>query len=139
MSDVRIDPVGKPFAATITPPGSKSLTNRALVLAALADGTCDVSNVLFADDTDVMLESLARLSFRLIINRDAGAVRVHGRGGRIDGDAAELFCANSGTTIRLLTALCALAQRRFTLHGIARLRQRPTGALTGPLQTLQGR
>jgi 3-phosphoshikimate 1-carboxyvinyltransferase len=139
MSDVRIDPVGKPFAATITPPGSKSLTNRALVLAALADGTCDVSNVLFADDTDVMLESLARLSFRLTIDRDAGTVHVHGRGGRIDSDAAELFCANSGTTIRFLTALCALGHGRFTLDGVARMRQRPIGALTGLLKTLGAR
>src|SRR5205085_5756310 len=108
MSDITVGTVGKPFTATLTPPGSKSLTNRALVLGALADGTCDVSNVLFADDTDVMLESLARLGFRLTIDRDKGAVGVDGRGGRIETEAAELHCANSGTTIRFLTALCAL-------------------------------
>src|SRR5947207_1248125 len=139
MSDVTIDPVGTPFTATLTPPGSKSLTNRALVLGALANGTCDVSNVLFADDTDVMLESLARLGFRLTIDRNAGTVRVDGRGGRIDTEAAELHCANSGTTIRFLTALCALGHGHFTLDGIARMRQRPIGALTGLLKTLGAR
>src|SRR5918999_1650512 len=103
MADIRIDTLDKPFTATFSPPGSKSLTNRALVLAALADGTCDLSNVLFADDTHVMLEGLMRLGFHLVIDHDARTVRVHGRGGRIDRDSAELFCGNSGTTIRFLT------------------------------------
>ncbi len=136
MSDVTLEAIGTPFTATITPPGSKSLTNRALVLAALAAGTCELSNVLFADDTDVMLESLERLGFRLAIDRAARTVRVDGRGGRIDAEAAELFCANSGTTIRFLTALCALGHGRFTLDGIARMRQRPIGALTTLLKKL---
>src|SRR4051795_13349435 len=105
MPDVRLDPVSKPFTATITPPGSKSLSNRALVLAALADGICDLSNVLFADDTHVMLESLTRLGFHLVIDHDARTIHVHGRGGQIDRSSAELFCGNSGTTIRFLTAL----------------------------------
>jgi 3-phosphoshikimate 1-carboxyvinyltransferase len=139
MSDVTIDPVGTPFDATLTPPGSKSLTNRALVLAALADGTCELSNVLFADDTHVMLESLMRLGFRAAIEEDAGTVRVLGRGGRIDTDQAELFCGNSGTTIRFLTALCALGHGRYALDGVARMRQRPIGALTGLLKTLGAR
>jgi 3-phosphoshikimate 1-carboxyvinyltransferase len=136
MSDVTLDAIGKPFTATITPPGSKSLTNRALVLAALADGACELSNVLFADDTDVMLESLGRLGFRLAIDRAACTVRVDGRGGRINAEAADLFCANSGTTIRFLTALCALGHGRFTLDGVARMRQRPIAALTGLLKSL---
>ena len=139
MSDVTLDPIEKPFVATTTPPGSKSLTNRALVLAALAGGRCELSNVLFADDTDVMLESLGRLSFPLTIDRDAGTVRVDGRGGRIDTDAAELFCGNSGTTIRFLTALCALGHGRFTLDGVARMRQRPIGALSSLLKSLGAR
>ena len=139
MSDLTIDPVRGRFAATVTPPGSKSLTNRALVLAALAAGTCGLSNVLVADDTEVMLESLGRLGFALAIDRDAGTVGVHGRAGRIDAEVAALFCANSGTTIRFLTALCALGHGRFTLDGVARMRQRPIGALTSLLKTLGAR
>jgi 3-phosphoshikimate 1-carboxyvinyltransferase len=139
MNEVTLDAIGKPFTATITPPGSKSLTNRALVLAALATGPCELSNVLFADDTDVMLESLGRLGVRLAIDRTACTVRVDGGGGRIDAEAANLFCANSGTTIRFLTALCSLGHGRFTLDGVARMRQRPIGALTNLLKRLGAR
>src|SRR5687767_9636795 len=136
MSDLRIEPIPAPFTATITPPGSKSLTNRALILAALADGTCDLSNVLFADDTHVMLENLIKLGFHLVIDHDARTVRVHGRGGRIDRGSAELFCGNSGTTIRFLTALSALGHGTFTLDGVARMRQRPIGPLVFMLKNL---
>src|SRR5688500_993493 len=139
MPDVRLDPIAKPFVATFAPPGSKSLTNRALVLAALADGICDLSNVLFADDTHVMLESLTRLGFHLVIDHEARTVRVHGRGGQIDRDHAELFCGNSGTTIRFLTALCTLGHGQFTLDGVPRMRERPIGALTAMLKNLGAR
>jgi 3-phosphoshikimate 1-carboxyvinyltransferase len=136
MPDVTIQPVTKPFSASITPPGSKSLTNRALLLAALADGTSKLSNVLFADDTLVMLECLTRLGFDLHVDREANFVRVHGLGGRIPRDAAELFCGNSGTTIRFLTAMCALGRGRFNLDGIPRMRQRPIGDLVTLLKNL---
>src|SRR2546421_52115 len=136
MPDVRLDPITKPFTAMFSPPGSKSLTNRALVLASLADGICDLSNVLFADDTHVMLEGLVKLGFHLVIDHDARTVRVHGRGGQIDRTSAELFCGNSGTTIRFLTALCSLATGSFTLDGVPRMRERPIGALTAMLRNL---
>jgi 3-phosphoshikimate 1-carboxyvinyltransferase len=136
MPDIRIDTLDKPVTATFSPPGSKSLTNRALILAALADGTCDLSNVLFADDTHVMLEGLMKLGFHLVIDHEARTVRVSGRGGHIDRSEAEIFCGNSGTTIRFLTALCALGNGHFVLDGIARMRQRPIGALTGMLKNL---
>jgi 3-phosphoshikimate 1-carboxyvinyltransferase len=139
MSDVTLAPAGGPFRATLTPPGSKSLTNRVLVLAALAAGPCDLANVLVADDTEVMLASLDRLRFRLDVDRDAGTVRVHGGGGRIEADSTDLFCGNSGTTIRFLTALCALGHGRYTLDGVPRMRQRPIGALTALLGSLGAR
>ena len=136
MSDVTLEPVGSPFSASITPPGSKSLTNRALVLAALADGDSRLENVLFADDTLVMIECLLRLGFDLHVDRGSNTVRVRGRGGTIDREAAELFCGNSGTTIRFLTAMCALGRGRFNLDGIPRMRQRPIGELTVLLKNL---
>src|SRR4051812_39471816 len=108
MSDVTLTPLDKPFCATIAPPGAKRFTNRALVLAALADGVSELSNVLLADDTLVMLDGLAKLEFELQIDRDARRVTVQGRGGLIGATSAELFCGNSGTTIRFLSALCAL-------------------------------
>jgi 3-phosphoshikimate 1-carboxyvinyltransferase len=136
MPDVTIDPVSRPFTATITPPGSKSLTNRALVLAALADGTSNLSNVLFADDTLVMLDCLARMGFEPNVDKEANRVRVGGLAGKIPSASAELFCGNSGTTIRFLTALCALGRGQFTLDGIPRMRQRPIGDLMALLKNL---
>src|SRR2546423_1052177 len=95
MSDVSVPTLRAPFRASITPPGSKSLTNRALVLSALAEGLCTLSNVLFADDTAVMLDCLGKLGFDLEIDHAARTVRVGGRGGAIPATAADLFCGNS--------------------------------------------
>ena len=136
MSDLLLQPVPAPFTATITPPGSKSLTNRALVLAALSAGTCELSNVLFADDTRVMLDGLQKLGFDLSIDEVNRVVRVVGRGGEIPSSGADLFCGNSGTTIRFLTALCALGTGAFTLDGVPRMRQRPIGQLVELLRNL---
>lgn len=136
MSDLTIEPISKPFTATVTPPGSKSLTNRALVLAALTDGTCELTNVLFADDTRVMLDGLQKLGFAVQIDEPNTTVRVTGMGGKIPVSSAELFCGNSGTTIRFLTAMCALGNGSYTLDGIARMRQRPIRQLVDLLKNL---
>jgi 3-phosphoshikimate 1-carboxyvinyltransferase len=129
MEEMRIEPLAAPFMATITPPGSKSLTNRAMVLAALADGDCQLSNVLFADDTRVMIDGLGRLGFKLEVNEAEHSVLVHGAGGTIPATDVDLFCGNSGTTIRFLTALCGVGRGSFRLDGIPRMRQRPIGPL----------
>lgn len=139
MSDLTIEPISKPFNATITPPGSKSLTNRALVLAALSNGICELTNVLFADDTRVMLDGLQKLGFEFDVDEKNEAVRVRGTNGKIATESAELFCGNSGTTIRFLTALCTLGNGTFKLDGIERMRQRPIAALTGLLKHLGAR
>jgi 3-phosphoshikimate 1-carboxyvinyltransferase len=136
MSDITLQPISKPFTATITPPGSKSLSNRALVLSALSDGACELSNVLFADDTDVMLDGLARLGFEIQVDRQTRAVRVHGRDGRVPNSSAELMCGNSGTTIRFLAALCALGNGTYQLDGTPRMRQRPIGPLVEMMKNL---
>ncbi len=136
MSDVAIDPVTRPFNASITPPGSKSITNRALILAALARGKSALSNILLADDTRVMVEALEELGFEIEINRTQKTLNIGGRGGVIPVAAAKLFCGNSGTTIRFLTALCALGRGEFILDGVERMRQRPIGDLVEMLRNL---
>jgi 3-phosphoshikimate 1-carboxyvinyltransferase len=136
MADIYVEPITRPFSLTLAPPGSKSLTNRALVLAALADGISELSNVLFADDTLVMLDCLGRLGFAVKIDRAAYAVQITGRGGQIPVESADLFCGNSGTTIRFLTALCSLGRGNFNLDGIPRMRQRPMGQLVDLLKNL---
>jgi len=136
MPDILIDPIVSPFDVVFTPPGSKSITNRALVMAALCDGPCRLENVLFADDTQVMLESLRVLDFKLTTDEVSKAVTVFGRSSKIDSPGAELFCGNSGTTIRFLAALCALGKGRFVLDGIERMRHRPIGPLVEMLRNL---
>jgi 3-phosphoshikimate 1-carboxyvinyltransferase len=136
MSDVSPPTVTAPFRATITPPGSKSLTNRALVLAALAAGRCTLRNALFADDTEVMIDCLNRLGFAPQMDRAAQTIVVEGRGGEIPAATAELFCGNSGTTIRFVSALCSVDCGTYTLDGITRMRQRPIGGLVEILKNL---
>src|SRR5690348_1119614 len=100
--------IDRPVDATISIPGSKSITNRALILAALADDESVLEGLLDSQDTQVMVESLRRLGFEIAGDAASGSLRVKGRGGAIAAAGADLFLANSGTSIRFLTALCAL-------------------------------
>ena len=136
MSDRSLTPLTRPFDLALSPPGSKSLTNRALVLAALADGRSVLQNVLHADDTAVMIDALRQLGFALDVNEARGTVEVTGCAGRVPTTAADLFCGNSGTTLRFLTAMCSLGKGSYTLDGVERMRQRPIGELGAMLQHL---
>lgn len=136
LSDsITIQPA-KPFDLAISPPGSKSLTNRALLIAALADGETVLDGVLFADDSRRMLEALEALGFRLDIDEPARRVTVQGQAGEIPADRAELHLGNAGTAMRFLTAALCLGKGTYTLDGIARMRERPIGELVEPLRNL---
>ncbi len=126
MSDQKIEPITRKFSSTITPPGSKSMTNRALILAALAAGRSTLTNILLADDTRVMLEALRQLGFELDVNESDHTAVIGGKGGLIPVAAARLSCGNSGTTIRFLTALCALGRGEYILDGVERMRFAPS-------------
>ncbi|MEN1681866.1 MAG: 3-phosphoshikimate 1-carboxyvinyltransferase [Planctomycetota bacterium] len=130
-------PVREPVVGAIRPPGSKSITNRALLCAALADGESTLSGALKSDDTHAMVDGLSRLGFDVASTGEAG-LRVGGRGGRTPAAEADLFVGNSGTTVRFLTAMLALARGRYRLDGIARMRQRPIGDLADALNRLGG-
>ena len=122
---------------TIAPPGSKSLTNRALLLAALADGVSTLTGALTdADDAQRMIEALTTLGAR--IERDEAALRVEGVGGRFRTGGAEstLFLNNAGTATRFLTAACVLADGPVVIDGNARMRERPIGELIDLLRRL---
>lgn len=122
---IEIAPLNRPVDATVAVPGSKSLTNRALILAALADGESVLTGALASEDTAVMLDSLRRLGFDAQSDASGETMTVRGLGGRIPAKGAELFVGNSGTSIRFLAALCALGQGTFRLDGVERMRQRP--------------
>ena len=125
-----------PLQATIRPPGSKSITNRALVCAALADGPSTLSGALDSEDTRVMVDALRQLGLDVQVDLAAATIRVVGGGGRLPVPEADLFVANSGTTIRFLTGMLAATTGHYRLDGIARMRQRPIGDLLDALNAL---
>lgn len=125
MDAVEIQPLGKPLDATIRPPGSKSLTNRALVAAALAEGNSDLRGALDSEDTRVMIDGLRRLGIAIEVDLPNSRLGIQGCAGQLPSATAELFAANSGTTIRFLTALVALGRGTYRLDGNARMRERP--------------
>ena len=115
-------------------PGSKSITNRVLLLAALADGETEVRDVLESDDTARMFEALAALGIQ-IEALGANAYRIHGCGGSFPIKHADLFLGNAGTAFRSLTAALALSGGEYTLTGVARMHERPIGDLVDALRS----
>lgn len=136
LDAIKIRPAAGPIKATIQPPGSKSLTNRALPIAAMAKGVSILNGVLDSDDTQVMIASLIKLGIPITHNRSDQSVVINGQSGIIPSPAAELFIGNSGTTIRFLTALLGVAGGDYSIDGIERMRQRPIGPLVHALREL---
>jgi len=123
----RIEPLDGPIDAVIRVPGSKSITNRALVAAAVADGTSVLDGVLFADDTEAMLDSLDRLGIGLDIDRDACRVTIVGTGGAVPPGPADLDARMSGTTARFLAPLLASGPGPYRLGASEPMLARPMG------------
>jgi 3-phosphoshikimate 1-carboxyvinyltransferase len=132
---IEIQPARR-VAGRVRPPGSKSITNRALLVAALAEGRSTLSGVLHSEDTQVMMESWRRLG--VVITHDAakGRVTVTGCGGKIPATSAELFLTNSGTSMRFLTAAVSLGHGTYRLDGVPRMRERPIEELLAALRAL---
>jgi len=118
---------GRPLSATVSVPGSKSITNRALVLAALASQheECELTGALQSEDTEVMVSCLKRLGFRVETDWPTVRVAKNPSGRIIPTESADLFVANSGTTVRFLTAMLALGNGVYRLDGVPRMRERP--------------
>ena len=135
-SEIVIQPRTRPLEdARVKVPGSKSLTNRALIIAALAKGTSLLKGALDSDDTRVMVDSLQKLGIAVDHDRENATIRVVGTDGRFSVLEADLYIANSGTSLRFLTAMVATGMGTFRLDGTPRMRQRPVADL---LQALNG-
>jgi 3-phosphoshikimate 1-carboxyvinyltransferase len=133
---IEIKPVSKAIRGSVRPPGSKSITNRALVCAALADGVSTLTGALDSEDTRVMVAALGQLGIEVEVLDGGKTLVVHGTAGQVPALEADLYCANSGTTLRFLTALVTLGHGSFRLDGIARMRQRPIEDLLSALNQL---
>ncbi|HVW19812.1 MAG TPA: 3-phosphoshikimate 1-carboxyvinyltransferase [Opitutaceae bacterium] len=130
-----IRPFTRPVRGEAHLPGSKSLTNRALLLAALCDGPVSLTGALFSEDTQIMAEALRRLGFAVAEDAASSTLSVTGLGGRIPAEKAELFVGNAGTAARFLTALVAAAPRgAFRIDGVPQMRRRPIRGLLAALE-----
>jgi len=143
---IEIIPLEKPVRAEITVPGSKSITNRALILAALAEGEVTLTGALWSEDTQVMTEALRTLGFDVRVENDPAefcnrTIMVKGQGGKIPkaGTAEkplELFVGNAGTAARFLAAMVCLGDGVYRLSGVPRMHERPQAALFQALREL---
>ncbi len=133
---LEIRPLAGPIRAAPALPGSKSLTNRALVVAALAAGDSTLRGALDSDDTRRMVVALGRLGFSLHWDRSAATISVVGRTGEIPAKHADLFGGNAGTAVRFLTSLVSLGRGRFRIDGVPRMRERPIEDLLVSLRAL---
>ena len=143
MPDIRtLSPPSQPINATLSPPGSKSLTNRAAIVAALADGVSMLTGVLDSDDTRVMRHALDTLGLNVEFDPVAHTLRIEGQGGKFPNNGAdrrvELDLNNSGTSIRFLAGACAAARGDYVLTGNARMQERPISDLIAALNQFEG-
>jgi 3-phosphoshikimate 1-carboxyvinyltransferase len=121
-------------SGSVALPGSKSISNRALLLAALAEGETELQALLDSGDTARMKEALAALGVAMSPTGEReGGLRVTGCGGRFPVRQAELFLGNAGTAFRSLTAVLAFAGGEYVLKGVPRMHERPIGDLTDAL------
>ena len=132
-----IHPIG-PRNIVARPPGSKSLTNRALLCAALAEGESTITNALVSDDTRYMAGALRQLGLDVREREEGTRISVSGTGGRYPINRVKLFVGNAGTAMRFLTAALATSAGNYVLDGDARMRERPIGDLVNALRQLGG-
>ncbi len=124
----------KHIRATLRVPGSKSYTQRALVIAALARGTSILSGALISEDTLLLIDALRSLGVE--ITNSSGTITVCGTGGALSAPKQDIYLGNNGTALRFLTAMATLASGDVTLNGMARLQERPVGPLIFALREL---
>jgi 3-phosphoshikimate 1-carboxyvinyltransferase len=143
---IEIVPLAGPVQAQITVPGSKSITNRALILAALGEGETTLQGALWSEDTQVMVECLQELGFMVNVQPEATeasnrTITVYGRSGSVppggtENQPLELFVGNAGTAARFLTAFVCLGKGAYRLRGSSRMHERPQAALFHALREL---
>ena len=135
MDYIDLAPIPR-VSGTVLLPGSKSISNRTLLLAALAEGVTEVKALLASDDTQHMLAALKQLGVNWAQHGDSRDYRVEGVGGEFPVKLADLFLGNAGTAFRPLTAALALSHGEYRLSGVPRMHERPIGDLVDALRQL---
>jgi 3-phosphoshikimate 1-carboxyvinyltransferase len=133
---MRIQPINHPLNATVQVPGSKSLTNRALLIASLAKEKTKLINALFSDDSKYFAQALQTLGFDIQLDESNQEMIVNGLGGKIPSTQAELFIGNAGTAARFLSTFLTLGNGEYILDGDTRMRERPISDLINALKQL---
>lgn len=136
QQSIAIQPLSSPPDAEVYVPGSKSYTNRALAVAALAEGTSTLREALFSDDTLYMSRALPKLGIRVKSREEESLFEVDGQGGQFPIREADLFVGNAGTAMRFLAALVSISPGAFRIDGNERMRQRPIQDLLFALRSL---
>jgi 3-phosphoshikimate 1-carboxyvinyltransferase len=136
IPEIEIVPITGPLDARVVVPGSKSITNRAMILAAMAQGRSVIDSVLLSDDTRYMTDALRVLGFIVEVDEDAHRITVGGRGGVIPANGGEILVGGAGTAMRFLVAMVTLGEGRFRIDGNQRMRQRPIGPQLDAMQRL---
>jgi 3-phosphoshikimate 1-carboxyvinyltransferase len=134
--ELEIEPLDGPVDATVHVPGSKSVTNRALLIAALADGASTIRNTLFSDDSYWLMHALVRLGFAVRANRKSGETSIIGQNSIIPKSDVEVFVGNAGTVARFLPPALALGEGPYVVDGAPRMRERPVGDLVDAMRLL---
>ena len=135
MEHLDLAPIRR-VSGTVRLPGSKSISNRILLLAALSEGRTRILDLLDSDDTRYMLEALRKLGVALTVSHEGTQVEVHGTGGTLPARSAELFLGNAGTAFRPITAVLAFAGGEYRLSGLPRMHERPIKDLVDALRGL---
>ena len=133
---LEVRPLDRPPDATVHVPGSKSVTNRALLISALAEGSSTIKNPLFSDDSYWLMHALVRLGFHLHADARAAETRITGHRGIIPRHDVEVFVGNAGTVGRFLPPALALGEGPYVVDGTARMRERPVGDLVDAMRLL---
>jgi 3-phosphoshikimate 1-carboxyvinyltransferase len=134
--ELEIRPLDAAVDATVHVPGSKSVTNRALLIAALADGASTIKNTLFSDDSYWLMHALVRLGFDVRANARTGETSIIGQNSIIPRRDVEVFVGNAGTVARFLPPALALGEGPYVVDGVPRMRERPVGDLVDAMRLL---
>lgn len=134
--EIEITPLFHPLRARVAVPGSKSITNRAMLLAAMAAGRSIIEGALLSDDTSYMAAALSALGFAVEIDTQARSIAIEGLGGKIPSIGADLFVGGAGTAMRFLAPFLTLGRGRYRIDGNSRMRERPIAPLINAMRRL---